>query len=108
MVHGHELNLERPARDDLLFLDLHGLRHNAVLAQLGLQQCEGEPRAHDRNIGSLAQQIGHRPDVVFVGVGENDRLDVVEAIAHVLEVGEDQVDTGLVVLGKQHPAVDDE
>ena len=108
VVHGHELDLERAARDDLLLLDLHGLRHDAVLAQLGLQQGEGEPGAHDRDVGALAQQVGHRPDVVLVRVGEDDRLDVVEAVAHVLEVGEDQVDPGLVVLGEQHPAVDDE
>ena len=36
------------------------------------------------------------------------RLDVVEPILDVGEVGEDQVDAGLVVLGEEHAAVDDE
>src|SRR3546814_15699637 len=34
--------------------------------------------------------------------------DVVEAIADGLEVGQDQVDTGLVLLGEEHAAVDDQ
>ena len=35
-------------------------------------------------------------------------VDVVEPVPDVVEVGEDQVDAGLVVLGEEHAAVDDE
>ena len=37
-----------------------------------------------------------------------DDIDGVEAVTDRLEVREDQVDAGVVVLGEQHPAVDDE
>ena len=35
-------------------------------------------------------------------------VDVVEPVRDVLEVGQDQVDAGVVVLGEEHAAVDDE
>ena len=75
--------------------------------QLGLDQGEGEPRADQRDVRALAQQVRHRADVVLVAVGEHDRLDVVEAVPQVGEVRQDQVDAGLVLLREQHPAVDD-
>src|SRR5829696_6715677 len=39
-------------------------------------------------------------------MGENDRLDLVEAAPDVVEVGQNQVDAGLVVLREEHAAVD--
>ena len=54
------------------------------------------------------EQVGHRADVVFVAVREHDADDVVEARLDRLEVGQDQVDAGLVLLGEEHAAVDDE
>jgi hypothetical protein len=41
-------------------------------------------------------------------VGEDQRLDRVEAVADGLEVREDEVDTRVVVLGEQDAAVDDQ
>ncbi|GAB2596221.1 hypothetical protein GCM10027067_04090 [Pseudactinotalea suaedae] len=41
-------------------------------------------------------------------VGEHDGIDLVEPVGDVAEVREDQVDAGLVVLGEQHTAVDDQ
>ncbi len=55
-----------------------------------------------------AQQVRDGADVVLVAVGEHDRLDVVEAVLEVAEVGQDQVHARLVVLGEEHAAVDDE
>ena len=57
---------------------------------------------------ALAQQVRHRADVVLVAVGEHQRLDVVEPVPDRVEVGQDQVDAGVVLLGEQHPAVDDQ
>ena len=56
----------------------------------------------------LAQEVRRGADVVLVAVGEHQRLDVVEPVPDRVEVGEDQVDAGLVVLGEQHAAVDDQ
>ena len=46
--------------------------------------------------------------MILVRVREHDRVDVVEPRPDVVEVGEDQVDPGLVGLGEEHAAVDDE
>jgi hypothetical protein len=46
--------------------------------------------------------------VVFVRVREHQRLDVVEPVLDVAQVGQDEVDAGLVVAGEQHAAVDDQ
>ena len=46
--------------------------------------------------------------MVLVPVGEDDGLDVVEPVPDRVEVREDQVDAGLVSLGEQHAAVDDQ
>ena len=54
------------------------------------------------------QQVRHGADVVLVAVREHDADDVVEAVPDGREVGQDQVDAGLVLLGEQHAAVDDE
>ena len=54
------------------------------------------------------KQVRNGADVVLVAVGEDDRLDVVEAILEVAEVGKHEVDAWLVFFGEEHPAVDDE
>ena len=41
--------------------------------QLGLEQRQRQPRADERDVGLLAQQVGHGADVVLVAVGEHDR-----------------------------------
>ena len=56
----------------------------------------------------MGEQVGHGADVVLVPVGEHDRLDVVEAVQDRREVGQDQVDAGLVDVREEHPAVDDQ
>ena len=65
-------------------------------------------RADQRDVAPLAQQVGHAADVVLVAVGQHDRDDVVEPVPDRGEVGEDHVDAGLVLLGEQHAAVDDQ
>ena len=57
---------------------------------------------------SLAKQVRDAADVVLVPVGQHDRLDLVEAVPDPGEVRQDHVDAGLVLLGEQDPAVDDE
>ena len=97
-----------PSSSRCALLHLERVRLDPVLLQLGLDHRQRQPRADQRDVGLLAQQVGHRPDVVLVAVGENDGLDGVQPVPDVVEVGQDQVDAGLEVLGEQHPAVDDE
>ena len=53
--------------------------------------------------GFSRSRYGHRADVVLVPVGQDDRLDVVEPVPDVVEVGQDQVDAGLVASGNSTP-----
>lgn len=46
--------------------------------------------------------------MVLVAVSQDDGFDVVHTVFDVAEVREDQVDAGLLVLGEQHTAVDDQ
>jgi hypothetical protein len=43
-----------------------------------------------------------------MAVGEDDALDVVEAVPDGTEVRQDQVDSGLLLLREEHAAVDDQ
>ena len=58
--------------------------------------------------GAQPQQVRDGADVVLVAVREHDADDVVEPVADRAEVGQDQVDAGLGLLGEEHAAVDDE
>ena len=86
---------------------VHGLEQ-PVLPQLGVEQRQGELGADQRDVAALAEEVRRRADVVLVPVGEHQRLDLVQAVPDRLEVREDQVDTRVVVLGEEHPAVDDQ
>ena len=109
VVDRDELQVEGAERDPVALGHdrLHGVLQ-AVLAQLAVEQGQGQLRAHERDVGALAQQVGHRADVVLVAVGQHQRLDRVEPVPDGVEVGQDQVDAGVVLLGEEHPAVDDE
>ena len=72
--------LKGPELLDLALLDLQRVGLDPVLAQLGLDQRQGQPGADERDVRSLAQEVGHGADVVLVPVGEDDRLDGVEAV----------------------------
>ena len=80
-----------------------------VLVELGADHADRQQAAVDhRRHADLAQHVGQRPDVVLVAVGEDDRLDVVGAVAQVGEVGQDEVDAEHLG-GREHQAgVDDD
>ena len=46
--------------------------------------------------------------MVFVGVGQHQRFDVVKPVFDMAQVGQNQIDAGLVMGGEHHPAVDDQ
>ncbi|GAA3295197.1 hypothetical protein GCM10020295_21720 [Streptomyces cinereospinus] len=88
--------------------DLERVGADPVLLELRLDQGEGQLGADQRDVRLLAEQEGDAADVVLVTVGENDALDVVEAVPDGREVRQDQVDSGLLLLGEEHSAVDDQ
>ena len=90
------------------FTDGQGVWRDPVLFELGFDQGQGQVGADERDVVLEAQQIGHAADVVLVAVGEHDGLDVVEAVGDGREVRQDQVDAGVVLVGEEDTAVDDE
>ena len=88
--------------------DLLGDRGDPVLLELGRDERQRQPRADQRDVRALAQQVGDAADVVLVPVGQDDRLDGVESVPDPGEVRQDHVHPGLRLLGEQHAAVDDQ
>ena len=80
-----------------------------VLVELRADHPDRQQAAVDhRRLAELAQHVGQGADVVLVAVGEDDRLDVVDAVAQVGEVGKDEVDAEHLG-GREHQAgVDDD
>ena len=80
-----------------------------VLVELGADHADGQLAAVDhRRRADLPHHVGQRADVVLVAVGEDDRLDVVGAVAQVGEVGQDEIDAEHLG-GREHQAgVDDD
>ena len=109
VVDRDELEVEGAEAEPVALADLvvDGLPQ-PVLAQLAVEQRQGQLRADQRDVAALAQQERRGADVVLVPVGEDQRLDVVEPITDRVEVGEDQVDARVVLLGEEHAAVDDQ
>jgi hypothetical protein len=108
VVDREEFQVERAELLPGTFGDFGHHRGEAVLGELAAHQGQGQPRADQRDVLALAQQVGQRADVVLVRVGQHHRLDRAEPFFQVAEVREDQVDAGLVRLGEQDTAVDDE
>ncbi len=99
VVHGDELALEHAEPLGLTLADRERDGRDPVLLELRLDERERELRPDERDVLTKPQQVRHGTDVVLVAVRQDDGLDVVEPLPDVLEVREDQVDAGLVVLG---------
>ena len=106
MVHGNELALEL-ADSDLVAVGDDPLRHAAqvVFSQLFREQRQGQLGPDQRDVSSLAEQVWHGADVVFMTVGEHQADHIVEPLADGIEARQDQVDAGMIILGEQHSAV---
>jgi len=79
-----------------------------VLLELGPDQRQRERRPDDRHVGELAQQVGDPADVVLVPVGDEQRAELVAAVAHVGEVVDDDVDPEHLLVGEHQAAIDDD
>ena len=60
-----------------------------------------------RMAGERLQQVRQRARVVLVAVSDDDAAQLVLPLHDVAEVGEDQVDPGMVVVGEHDAGVDD-
>src|SRR5699024_11727216 len=69
---------------------------------------QGQLGANERDVGIEPQQVWHSTDVVLVPVRQYDGHDVIEPIFNVVEVWQDQINTGLDFFRKQDASVNDE
>ena len=100
------LDGEGPQLDDVPRHKLHEfcLAGQAVLLQLPVDQPQRQLGAVDRDIGpEFFQEIGHRPDVVLVPVGDDHPADLLFVLFEIGEVGDDQVDPQHLRIGKPIP-----
>ena len=82
-----------------------------VLLELGARHRHRQrPAVDGRRVvaAELAQHPRQRAEVVLVAVGDDDRLDVVDAVAQVGEVGQHEVDADHLRGREAQPDVDDD
>ena len=89
MVDGDELEVEGSKLLARTLAHRERIRLNAVFLELGLNESEREGGTHERDVGTQAQEVGHRTNVVFVPVRENHGQHVIETLADGREVGKD-------------------
>ena len=79
-----------------------------VLLELRADHADRQPAAVDGGRDAdLAEDVGKRADMVLVAVGEDDRLDVVELVAEIGEVRQDEIDPEHLGGREHQPRVDD-
>ena len=77
-----------------------------VLLDLVAEEAAGEGRGVDRHARELGQDVRQRADVVLVGVGDEEGLDLVLVLLEVGDVGDDEIDPEHLLVGEHQPAVD--
>ena len=76
------------------------------LAQFIDNDSEGHPRSVHGNI-QLPQHVRQRPDMVLMTVGQKNGSNTILVFDQILHVGNHIVDTGQVLIGERHPAIQD-
>ena len=79
-----------------------------VLLDLVAEEAAGERAGIDRHARELGQDEGQRADVVLVGVGDEERPDLVAVLLEIADVGDDEVDAEHLLVGEHEAAVDDD
>ena len=106
VIDREEFDIELSELKAFAFLDDGGVTLDAMLAELGLEQSQGELRTVDRDAGRITQQIRHGTNVILMAVGQHHCHDIIKTIGDRREVRQDQIDTRLGILREQHAAVD--
>ena len=78
-----------------------------VLLDLVAEQPARQRRRIDRDARELREHVRQRADVILVGMGDEERLDVGAALLEVADVGDDEVDAEHLLVGEHQAAVDD-
>jgi hypothetical protein len=79
-----------------------------VLLDLVAQESTGQGAGIDRHARELGQDVGQRADVVLVGMGDQERPDLVAVLLEIADVGDDEVDAEHLLVGEHEAAIDDD
>ena len=91
----------RVEREDRVVVEL-------VLLDLVAEEAAGQRAGVDRHARELGQHVRQRADVVLVGVGDEERPDLVAVLLEIGDVGDDEVDAEHLLVGEHEAAVDDD
>ena len=105
--HADHLQIERADAEAAVVGD-QPQRHlglEAAAGELATQRGHGERRRIDRT-AQPRPQIGHRAEMVLVGVGEQQAVELVAALGDERRIGHDHVGAGNTVAAERDAAVD--
>ena len=100
-------NVERPQRQAGAIFDNieFDLVLDPCLDQLFMDQSRGKRCGIERH-AEVGREIGHRADMIFVRVREDNADEIGEPFLDEFKVGKDQIDTRIPGVGKRHAEID--
>ncbi len=110
VAHGQKAHLEGPGLGHF-GPRLNGRHLAGILpALVHLEPRNGRrKRAGIDRRAQVAPKVAHGAHMVFVGVGDEDRLDLIAPRLEPADIGHDEVDTGRCVhIGEGHAQIDDD
>ena len=93
--------IARVEREDRVVVEL-------VLLDLVAEEPARQRRGVDRHARELGEHVRQAADVVLVGVGDEEGLDLLAVLLEVGDVGDDEVDAEHLLVGEHEAAVDDD
>ena len=107
MVHRKKVDLERTELKVVPRLYLVKVRAlDAVLLQFASHKAQRELGGIDRHVGiEVGQKEREGSGVVFVAMRDDDALELMLVLKHIGVVGQEQVDTRVVVVGEHEAGV---
>ncbi len=98
---------ERPELEAALALDLDqfDLLEDPLFLQLAADQAGSERRGVERH-AEIGGEIGDRPDMILMPVGEDDTEQIVALAFDEIQIGQDQLDAGVGRVGKGQAEID--
>ena len=96
------IEVDAPVARDDVELDL---AREPLFLELAGDQASGEWRGVKRN-PQIGGEIGDRADVILMPVGQHDPDQILAALLDEFEFGQDQVDPGIIAVGKGQAKVD--
>jgi hypothetical protein len=76
--------------------------------QLRANQAKGQGGRVNLDGGQVGNEIGNRPDMIFMPMRDEDCADFVPVLAKVGDIGQNEIDAQLLFFGKAHAAIDDD